>query len=310
MSRRVPLPAELATAPFRVHAALSAGVTPGRLRSSDLARLFHGARSVGDVSRAQAYSPLLRPGDRFSHRTAAELWGVPLPASVNGDLLHVSATLPANRPRRPGIIGHVTAEDESVLREGLPVSHAARMFVELGTELSIDDLVAVGDALVLDPHVLDPREPRPWVTLEDLADAVSRSRAPGSRRARDSLALVRPGAESRPESLLRLLLMRAGLPEPELNVPLSDRAGRHIGRFDIVYRRQGVVVEYDGDQHRSSVVQYERDLDRLERVTGAGWHVVRVRARGLFVHPDATVERVCSALSESPRFGPGDSHKA
>ena len=58
------------------------------------------------------------------------------------------------------------------------------------------------------------------------------------------------GSASPGETRLRLALVRAGLPEPELNVRLYGVDGRYLGKPDIVYRRQRVVFEYEGDGHR------------------------------------------------------------
>ena len=98
------------------------------------------------------------------------------------------------------------------------------------------------------------------------------------------------------ETLLRLLLLRAGLPEPELNQELYDDRGRWIGRFDMVHREARVIVESDGDQHREDTTQYELDISRIDRAIAARWTVVRVRARGVFVDPGDTIRRVREAL--------------
>lgn len=293
--RPQPLPTELSSRPFRVAEALDRGVSPDRLRASDLDRPFHGIRSVTAGLGARAYAPRLRDGDRFSHSTAAELWPLPLPREF-GDV-HVTSSAPRNSPRARGVIGHESRSARSVTRHGYPLSHPADLFVELATLLAFDDLVAVGDALVLDPHHLDPLDLRPWISLDELRLACAESRAPGSRRARGAIHAVRAGSESRPETRLRLLLVRGGLPEPELNGEIFDRDGRWIGRFDLVYREAKVLAEYDGDQHRTSTTQYEHDLTRIERAIEAGYAVIRVRARGLFVTPDETVSRVRRALS-------------
>ena len=73
-----------------------------------------------------------------------------------------------------------------------------------------DDLVAVGDYLVTpDRHArLRPSHPSTALARRDPAACPRRARA------RSALADVRVGAESRMETLLRLLLIRAGLPEP------------------------------------------------------------------------------------------------
>ena len=77
---------------------------------------------------------------------------------------------------------------------------------------------------------------------------------------------------------------------------MRDDAGRWLGRADLVYAAFRTVVEYDGDQHRLNRAQYENDIVRWERFIAADWRVVKVRAGGLFATPEATVQRVRSAL--------------
>lgn len=110
------------------------------------------------------------------------------------------------------------------------------------------------------------------------------------------LPVVRAGAESRPETLLRLLLLHAGLPEPEVNRDIRAQNGAFLGRADLAYPAFKVIVEYDGDHHRTSVRQYDADLSRFDRFLAAGWIVIRVRSRGLFVQPGQTIARVTGAL--------------
>lgn len=291
---RIPLPHPLVTRPFRIAEARSEGIGPERLRGPDLARPFYGVRSLHPADSARAFVPLLRPGDRFSHVTAARLWPLPLPAAVHE--LHVATPRPRNAHRGEGVIGHLSAVSTATARHGFPLSDPLALFIELATLLDEDDLVAVGDALVLEPALLDPSDVRPWITLDDLRAGCLAARAHGVRRARRAAAKVRQGAESPMETYLRLLLVRAGLPEPELNQELFDARGRWIGRFDMVYREARVIVEYDGDQHRTSTTQYERDISRIDRAIAARWTVVRVRARGIHVVPGETVRRVREAL--------------
>lgn len=111
------------------------------------------------------------------------------------------------------------------------------------------------------------------------------------------LAQIRLGAESRPETLLRLLLLEAGFREPELNVRLYDRFGTELARVDLLFREFRVVVEYDGDQHRTDTRQFDRDLGRLDDLAALGWRVVRIGGRNLFGDPQDAVNRVRRALS-------------
>ena len=290
-----PLPAALAGTPFRVDQALAAGLGRGRLRGSDLSKRFYGVRSDVQFELAREFAPLLLPGDRFSHLTAAQLWPLPLPSTPES--IHVATPLPRNAHRGAGVTGHRSRVAAWVERSGLPVSDPLTVFIELATLISDDDLVAVGDALVLEPARLDPLDIRPWITLGELRDGCRISRAHGAPRARRAVAHVRNGAESPMETALRLLLIRAGLPEPELNQELLDQRGRWIGRFDMVYRDARVIVEYDGDQHRTSTTQYERDMSRIDRAIAAKWGVVRVRAHGIHLRPHETIRRVREALA-------------
>ena len=284
----------------------------GRLRGPDLARPFHGVRApvtyrdpaesdLDRMLRACAdFGPLLVEGRFFSHTTAAMMWGCPLPPGLDAaSAIHVSARAPRNAPRGVGITGHQATDLRiaTIARHGLAVSDAASTWLALASMLPLDELVAIGDHLVLDPFVLDPADPRPFVTIAELHVRTEAFHGRGARRALTALGLVRLGSESRPETLLRLLLLRARLPEPELNLEVRDAGGRWLGRADLVWPEWRTVAEYDGDQHRSSTGQYEKDISRVDRFLAAGWKVVRVRKRGLFVTPQDTVARIADALA-------------
>jgi len=306
----MPLPPELAIRPFTVAEAVRLGVGRDRIRGPDLETPFDGVRippgfREPDPMRrlVAAAALLLRPGDRFSHTTGAALWPLPLP--VRPAAVHITSSRPRNALRTVGVLGHERSCSPPWERSGHPVSGPVDVFLELAALLEHDDLVAVGDALVHEPEVLDPADLRPWIALGELRERAREAQGPGAAAARRALRDVRIGAESRMETLLRLLLGRAGLPEPELNVVVSDSRGRRIGRFDLVYREPRVIVEYDGDQHRTSVAQYEHDIRRLERAREEGWATVQVRAAALFGEPSDVVARVRRALArESGRRSP------
>lgn len=54
------------------------------------------------------------------------------------------------------------------------------------------------------------------------------------------------------ETRTRLLLVFAGLPCPETNVPVFDDHGQWIGRPDLAYRRLRLAIQYEGDVHRTA----------------------------------------------------------
>ena len=218
--------------------------------------------------------------------------------------LHVTVRAPGRAPRSRGIVGHRGAADAAIVeRWGLPVADPAAAWLALANHLgpgfTADDLVAVADHLVLDPVRLDPHDPRPYLPLATLRERVEAFSGWGARAAASALPHVREGAEARPETLLRLTLVRAGLPEPQLNVDIHDRDGRWLGRADMLFREWRVITEYDGEQHRTSSAQYERDEARIEGFNRAGFATVRILKQHLFVHPRIAVERVGRALRDA-----------
>ena len=297
MKPPTPLPAQFALQPFAVGHALDRGIGRGRLATPDLERPFYGVRSLPGHDRIAEYAPRLRPGDRFSHTTAAAAWGAPLPARRAAEL-HVTAGAGLDGPRARGVIGHESAHGVGVNRFGRPVSDPLTMYLEASRLLGLDEIVALGDYLVLDPRELDPKDLRPFTTVADLRRTAAGARGRGVRRAREAADLVRAHVESPMETALRLLLVRAGVPEPICGYELCD-GHRRVGWFDLAWPQQRVIAEYDGDQHRTSTRQYDRDIQRFDEASALGWHVIRVRSRGIFVDPEGTVERVGRALSRA-----------
>ncbi|MEF2977475.1 DUF559 domain-containing protein [Subtercola sp. YIM 133946] len=305
MPRRVPIPIDLGHAPFHVRAAQDAGLSEKRLRSHDLARPFSGVRSLTSadatvVDRCRAFMPRIRDGEFFSHLTAAALWDCPLPGRYAPTAkVHVAIPAPNGESRARGVVGHKIKypKVEVWRRHGLPVSDPATTFIHCATLLGLDDLVAVGDHLILSPRRQALGERRPHTSAAHLFSRVSAYQGPGKRRATEALALMRQGAESRPETLLRLLIRRAGMPEPQLNVDICDHNGIWIARVDMLYPQARLVVEYDGEQHRTDDVVYENDARRHARIRRAGFTELTVRKHGLFRAPEEFLADLADALA-------------
>jgi len=118
------------------------------------------------------------------------------------------------------------------------------------------------------------------VTVSEMQDAVDeRQGTRGYSRLKEAMALVRPNTDSAPETMLRLLVVRAGLPEPMVNAPIRNREGKVTAHADLAFPNFRIVLEYDGDQHRTDADQYYIDVDRLQRIMREGWHVIRVNRR-------------------------------
>ena len=297
--RPAPLPTELGDA-FTRDQALAAGVTPRRIRARDLETPFRGVRlrpgreesSVRQgteplehdrrvrrdvIRKARAYD-LLMPGHAFfAGRTAAVIFGAPI---GHGDELEVAVHAPARAPRRRGIRGVKVATRLASVREheGLRVASPASTWAMLGAELSTRELVTLGDAFVRvardDSGRL--RAGSGLVTIEELKRAATAGPRRGAARLRDAAELVRVGSASPLETEYRLDAAAAGLPDAELDVEIFDARGKRIGITEVVYRPYRVVVEIEGDHHRTSRIQWNRDIEKHAAYVAEGWEVVRL----------------------------------
>ena len=291
------LPEHLRGRAFASREATRTGVSSRRLSCPDLQRPFHGVRTPAEHPESvqaliRAYALRMPESQHFSHTTAALIHGIPLPLGVaNATSLHVSADQAVGFPRARGVIGHHTGQSTVVeTRTGLRVSSPVDCWCELGTLLRTEDLVAAGDFLVTGDEPLSAVPP--LATLSDLERAVeARAGRRGVRRLSEAFLLVRYGPLSRMESLTRLLIVQAGLPEPLLNFTLVDGAGGFVAMLDLAFPEWKVGIEYQGDVHREKE-RFRRDITRRERIEDQGWTVIYVSADDILRHPLQTIERI------------------
>lgn len=267
-------------------------MSPDRLRrySSPTRGVRTTAPAESVVEHLEAFVPVLPRGCAFSHVTAARVLGLWLPTAWSAqEPVHIVLPDGLVRPRRRGVISHpVCTPRETTVTRGLRVTTAAETWVDLAAALDVDALVVAGDSALRFRGAL--------CTPEDLDRSLGRLRR-GVRRAREARELVRPGSASAMETLTRLLLVRAGLPEPELNGIVRGGDGTYVGAFDLVWRSQRVIVEYDGDQHRTSREQWQRDNRRLRLARALGWTVIVLTADDVLRTRAATVALVREALA-------------
>ncbi len=176
-----------------------------------------------------------------------------------------------NRHPPPGlrIWGDRLESDEVGLIDGIPVTTPARTVLDLACWHPPTTAVAAIDALARAADIK-------MADVELLAARYKGRR--GLERARVSLDLVDAGAQSPKETWLRLVLVQAGLPRPQTQIPVHDEFGNVIAYLDMGWEDVKVAVEYDGEQHRNDRRQYTWDVRRLERVDRSGWIIVRVVA--------------------------------
>jgi very-short-patch-repair endonuclease len=103
---------------------------------------------------------------------------------------------------------------------------------------------------------------------------------------------VRDGVDSPMETRLRMLIVLAGLPEPDVNFKLYREDGTWRRRFDLCYSRIKLIVEYDGRQHAENREQWDWDLERREEFDDEGYRILVVTSKGIFLEPERTLQRV------------------
>jgi len=286
------VPSELTRGPFTLAEARQAGLTWRQLQGA-------GWRRIGSslyVMAALADDPALLlaavhrhlpAAAAFSGQTAAWLHGLELPPC---DPIEVTIPESCGISARAGMIVRraLLADQDVAERRGMRVTSAVRTLADLSRRLPLVEAVVAVD-MALHREVVERGQLHAYTATH--------ARRKGVVRLRQAIELAEPASESAMETRLRLLLVQAGLPRPEAQVPLHDERGRFLGRPDLYYRPQRLGVEYDGGTHRDSLLEDNR---RQNRLLNAGFRLLRFAAADVHRTPDSVVAVVRAALS-----GPG-----
>lgn len=259
--------------PFTSNQAMAAGVTKRTLQGPQATRLFRdvyvvsGTRlTLGIWLRAAL---LALPADAaVSHLTAMRLYGFscrdewPLQFSTNSGVATRIDTLRVHRRQgllKPRLIGDI------------PVLGPNRTLVDCCLQLNFVEFIQAAE------HAINKK----LTTIETLTAFVNEVHLDGVVRARRLLVHVREGAESPMETLIRLMIVFARLPEPKCNKWIRDDFGNVLGRGDLIYFGFKVLVEYDGWWHERNAKQRQRDRVRREAFEAAGWRVIVITSEDL-----------------------------
>ena len=152
--------------------------------------------------------------------------------------------------------------------DGMWVTTAARTAFDIGRRGALGARVARLDALGNATRV----------GVHEVMEVARRHPgSPGVRRLPTALELYDRGAESPRETWLRLLLMKAGFPRPQTQIPVLGPDGWPLYYLDMGWEDILLAVEYDGDHHRERV-QFGKDIIRSEYISDRRWTRVRVVA--------------------------------
>ena len=266
------LPPQLRSQPFTVAEARTAGLSRRRTRARDLTSPCFGVRSASSTADgllARVHSLTAVTGAIVSHLSAAVLWGFPLPLYLElTAVIHLTSQPGKRAVRHKNVVGHelTLMPDEIVAGTRVTCTSPLRTWFDLAGILSLDDLVIAGDFLL--------RRKNPLTTVAAVDEYLAGKRGrPGYRRAMSARKLMRANTDSPKETELRLLLIRHGLPEPRINVPIFDETGGWIQDPDLTYEQQKVAIQYDGGHH-ANPGQRRSDIFRDESARDAGWRVV------------------------------------
>ena len=233
--------------------------------------LIHAADSLNLTTLAQAALIHVGQPAALSGSTSLALHGI---SAVVGTVIHLSVP-PAKRARsKPGLVVHRAEYQPSdvIELEGLSA---------FSLDLALADYLCDGDertAFAAVDQAMAGLPPDHCRTLrKNVRDRlVDRRDRRGIHRAQMLLALATGKAESPPESILRLIVVEAGFPVPEVQFEINAVDGRRLYVLDIAWPELRIALEYDGFAAHEE--RHERDAERDARMAGRGWITIRATA--------------------------------
>ena len=277
--------------PFRGSVAVASGVlTPSVLAGPRFRRLFPDVYVCAEVEpdlAVRSFAAAVLVGDRgvVGGYSAAELLG----ASCAPLAAPAEVVVPGRRRAPPGLVVRVekvpSAERWRV--RAAAVTSPVRTALDLACRVPLVEAVVGVDALAhrfgFPPH-------------DVIRCAYDHPGRRGAARLPRVVKLARPAAESPMETRIRLAIVLAGLPEPQLQVPVGPY------RLDMAYPELRLGIEYDGREHLDQA-RALRDLDRQAYFTARAWRIVRF-PKHVVLHAPAripwTVRRAMIAANGTP----------
>lgn len=242
----------------------------------DQLRRYHRA-IMPNVYLDNRVQPLLRDRIRAAwlwSRREAVITGLAAAALHGAEWVDDDAVIELNWPNARAPRGVKTRhalllDGETQRHDGLTITTPERTAFDLSRRGPLGQAVARLDALA---RATD-------VKVTDVAELAARHRhTRGLRQLEAALDLVDGGAQSPKETWLRLLLIRAGFPRPQTQIPVPGPHGYPKYFLDMGWQELMLAVEYDGDQHRTSRRQFVWDVERLEYIRSVGWTHINVLA--------------------------------
>jgi hypothetical protein len=264
-----------------------------RAAAGRLFRVHRGVYAVGRPrlsARGRWMAATLACGPRalLSHRSAAVLWGI-----LGADGATPDITVPGPSVRaRAGIEVHasltLTGADFAI-EDGIPCTSLARTLVDLGDVAPRRQV----------ERAVDRAEVQRIFDLADVEEALGRAgrrRGPGVLREVladwEEVALTDTGIEER----FLCLCQEVDLPRPAVNkwITLADGVAY---KADFLWGAERLIVETDGRGAHSTRKAFEHDRLRDQRLTLAGFTVIRFSRRQVVREPRRVARTVAELLA-------------
>jgi very-short-patch-repair endonuclease len=251
-------------------------LTMRQLRGPFIARVTHGVYRPVWVPlthklKCRAACLVLPPAAVVTGASAATVLGLRL-ASATDDVM-IALPLGVTAPHRAGIRLRQVREQQVAgeVLDGVRLAHRHRMAFDAAVRHPLAEATARLDALA--HHGL--------VDLGEFSAWLATCHDNNVRQVRRAASFADPRAESQPESIVRVVLVKAGFDVvPQYRVTVGFTV---LARVDLALPKLKIAIEYDGRWHETDV-QRALDNQRLARLRAAGWTVIVVTAELLRDH--------------------------
>ena len=282
---------------------LTATAVHKRVATGRLHRIHHGVYSLVPrelLTREGLYmAAVLACGDGavLSHRSAARLHEL-----RNYGYTRIEVTVPKRSARtHSGVAVHrsttLTEADITVV-ENIPVTTVARTLFDLAEVVAQRQLERAFDqaeiAEALDLHAIN----------DQLARNPTRKAAKKVRRVLAEHYIGQTPTWSENEELLLSITRPLGIPDPDTNEFIVLDGGGPAIRVDFVWRKQRIIVEADSRKWHLSRQRFEIDRERDQRLTAAGWTVIRTTWRQMKYRPHQLRPILIKLLAPASPDGP------
>jgi hypothetical protein len=243
---------------------------------------------AGNLQRYQLAAMTTR--GTISHDSAPLLWGY---TKFPETPVHVTVARNGRNRSGRGLVVHSTERaiaDLGVIRSGLPVTRPFRTLLDLAGGPMEDGLLqGFLDHCIAERHFL-------FQTFRKFVEQGA-AKNPGAHRLRQFVGAAAM-IDSVVEGEVLRLLAEAGIELPVTGLNIYDN-GHFIGRADFAWETPRVVLEMDGYAYHSSYRAFVADRQRANRLSAAGWEVIRVTPEMVRNDPGAVCAAIIAALERA-----------